>query len=360
MAPPTCYANGERAQGAAGFPPVAWRPCCDGRAQQVEAPALGWGKFCVAPPASGGAGWTALVARGSPRPRHEATFVMAGNGKAYLIGGRGLKNMSVYDVASNSWSDGPATPLEMHHMQAVHLGGYIYLPSAFTGPYPYETVVPTFYAFHVATSRWETRAPLAAARRRGSAAVVARGGKIYVAMGNVGGHGEHATTLGRLDEYDPATNKWRSLPDAPHPRDHTGAGVTRDMMCVAGGRDGGVANFFNAPVAQTNCYNFTSASWTVLPSIPTPRAGSSYGTTCEGALVVAGGEGGGQAYSRVDKFDGLRWGTPTYMTAARHGSGVAVGGCGCGSLYVASGAGTQGGSMELSSAELFSSGGARC
>lgn len=41
-----CYANGQRCQGAPGFPAVEWKPCCDGNAQCVDNAALGWGKWC--------------------------------------------------------------------------------------------------------------------------------------------------------------------------------------------------------------------------------------------------------------------------------------------------------------------------
>lgn len=43
----TCYGPGIRSQGAAGFPPVTYKPCCDGSAA-VEKP-NDWGKFCPFP-----------------------------------------------------------------------------------------------------------------------------------------------------------------------------------------------------------------------------------------------------------------------------------------------------------------------
>lgn len=45
----TCYTTGERAQGAAGYPLVAWMRCCSETAEQVEDASLGWGKFCLEP-----------------------------------------------------------------------------------------------------------------------------------------------------------------------------------------------------------------------------------------------------------------------------------------------------------------------
>jgi hypothetical protein len=51
----TCYANGQRAQGAPGFPAVKYLPCCDAAAKQL--PKAGdWGLFCTAAGGGGGGG----------------------------------------------------------------------------------------------------------------------------------------------------------------------------------------------------------------------------------------------------------------------------------------------------------------
>lgn len=279
---------------------------------------------------------------------------MGDNNKAYLLGGRGNRPVNVLDLNTNTWSSASYPPEEIHHFQAVYQGGLVWIPVSWKGEYPYEKNVDKFYVYDTAADKWYTKTPLPENRRRGSAAVAFHAGKLYVAMGNIGGHGEHAETLGWLDEYDPATDTWKSdFPAAPNPRDHTGGGIVNGRFCVAGGRNGGVASFFTTPVVETNCFNFGTSKWETEASIPDGRAGSSYGVDCYGRLVVAGGEGKGSAYSRVDYFDGNNWKSPTYMSHARHGSGVAVGNCKCGNLYVASGGGTQGGSNELTSTEIY-------
>lgn len=46
-APADCYETGERAQGAPGHPPVEWKPCC--APGDVQAAKAGdWGSFCTA------------------------------------------------------------------------------------------------------------------------------------------------------------------------------------------------------------------------------------------------------------------------------------------------------------------------
>lgn len=307
-------------------------------------------------------GWSTLETTGVPIARHEATFVMGGYQKAYLLGGRRVQPVSIYDVVTQSWSEKSSPPIELHHFQAVFAAGKIWIPAAWTGGFPNEKNSPDFYVYDPETDSWETRTPMPEGRRRGSAAVVYRDGKIYIAMGNIGGHGEQATTLGWLDIYDVETDSWSIGPDAPDPRDHTGGAVIGDgsKFCVAGGRDGGRTDFFNLNIAPTNCYNFESETWDVEAVMPVPRGGSSYGTTCGGKLMVAGGEGAGQAYSRVDVFDGSEWEEPSFLVRARHGSGLAIDDCECANIYIASGSGAQGGNPELTSTEVFSSDGNMC
>lgn len=57
----TCYAAGERNQGASGFPAVLYKPCCDGQQSVVKADE--WGRFCPAA-ATGGDGGGDLTCYG--------------------------------------------------------------------------------------------------------------------------------------------------------------------------------------------------------------------------------------------------------------------------------------------------------
>lgn len=166
--------------------------------------------------------------------------------------------------------------------------------------------------------------------------------------------GEQATTLAWLDIYDIATDSWTTGPDAPNARDHTGGAVlSGGKFCVAGGRDGGIAAFFQTPILPVDCYDFASGSWTAGPDIPTGRAAVGVGSTCDGEMIVAGGEGLGQAYSETDIFDGTSWRTGPALIEARHGTGLAIGDCSCGFIYISSGGGTQGGADEIASTERY-------
>jgi len=56
----------------------------------------------------------------------------------YLIGGRRINPVDVYDPATNIWTQKGPTPIELHHFQAVVYGDAIYIMGAMTGGWPNE------------------------------------------------------------------------------------------------------------------------------------------------------------------------------------------------------------------------------
>jgi hypothetical protein len=230
--------------------------------------------------------------------------------------------------------------------------------SSWTGNYPEERNTEHIHIYDTVKNSWSTKAGLPETRRRGGAASVLVGRRIYVSHGNRGGHEQSgrdfARTLGWLDYYDIDKDQWvTNLPDAPNPRDHTGGAlVNGNRICVAGGRDGGSSGFFNLVVLPTDCYNLDTGVWSVEADIPQGRAGGAYGTTCDGKLMIAGGEGFGKAHKNVDVFDGTSWSTFASLNVGRHGSGLGFD-CQCKQIHIASGSGGQGGGPELRSVETY-------
>ena len=72
-----------------------------------------------------------------PSARHECGFVEA-NGLFYLIGGRKIKPVDIFDTKTNTWTQGAKPPIEIHHFQAISYKEDIYIIGAMTGKYPHE------------------------------------------------------------------------------------------------------------------------------------------------------------------------------------------------------------------------------
>lgn len=292
---------------------------------------------------------------GRPQARHEACFVMV-EGKGYLIGGRGTRDVSIFNAETRTWQRGPAMPTQMHHMQCVRYGGNIYIPASWFGGFPREENNPDMWILNTRTLKWSKRPGLPKGRLRGSAAAVVYNNRIYVVCGNDGGHGPPAKSLGWMDYYDLKQNKWvTNLPTMPDARDHVGGAIVKGMLCIAGGRDGGASSFFSAVKTATYCFNFQQNKWMNMNApIPAGRAGAATDRVCGGKMMVAGGEGAfSAAFTRVDLFDGSKWTSGGELVRGRHGTGLGVSRCECGQVFIASGSGMRGGSPELDSTEVY-------
>jgi N-acetylneuraminic acid mutarotase len=299
--------------------------------------------------------WETPGATNSPDARHENAFVRVGD-KFYLLGGRGIKPVGIYDPATKTWSEGASIPLEISHCQAVTYNGLIYLMGGLVGNWPSETPLTHVFIYNPLMDTWIVGPEIPADRQRGAAGAVVHNNKIYVVCGIVNGH--TSGWVPWLDEYDPATNAWKILPDAPHARDHLQAAVVNDQLVVTGGRKSGYeGQGLEATVAETDIYDFNTGKWRTLDSpsgdIPTQRAGCTV-VTVDNEIIVIGGESGSQepAHSEVEalNIETGSWRSLPPLQRGRHGTQVLLSE---GDLYIATGCGNRGGSPELDSFEKF-------
>src|SRR5205085_7653958 len=121
------------------------------------------------------------------------------------------------------------------HFQAVTFKHEIYVVGGMTGGFPHEKPLDHIYIYNPAKDEWRKSAEIPVERRRGSGGTVVYNNKIYLVCGIQDGH--YSGTVGWLEEFDPATQKWQRLPDAPHTRDHFHAAVVNRQLCLAGGRE---------------------------------------------------------------------------------------------------------------------------
>ncbi|MEM6803361.1 MAG: putative Ig domain-containing protein, partial [Bacteroidota bacterium] len=318
----------------------------DGDNSDIQSENFSW---IISPNNPGGINdnWIILEPQISPKhiPRHENSFVQAGD-KFYLFGGReSPKVVESYNYVNKSWSSSHAqAPQSFNHFQPITYQGLIWVIGAFkANGFPTEPNAERVYMYDPLNDNWINGANIPTNRRRGSAALVMYNDKFYVIGGNNNGHS--GGYVAWFDEFDPATNTWTQLTDAPRARDHFQAVLIGNKIYCAGGRQtGGSGGLLEPRLAEVDVYDFSSNSWSTLPAssnLPTLRAGTS-SVNFKGQLVVIGGEGGGMAFDDVEAFDPSNnsWTTLASMNFARHGTGAIVSGDG---IYTTSGSPVQGG-----------------
>jgi len=275
--------------------------------------------------------------------RHEAGAVAYQN-RLYLMGGRGIRQVNRYNPTSNSWENLGSPDFELSHFQPVELGGKIYVLGSLDCCFPSETVIANIQIFNPANKKWTTGAALPQNRRRGSAGVVVHNNKIYIVGGSTNGH--DGGMVNWFDEYNPANNQWKTLPNAPSKRDHFSAAIVGSKLVAAGGRQTDHPATFANLVANVDVYDFSTGKWTAGVNIPTKRAGAmtvSYGDE----VILIGGEkdSGLPALSTVEAYNVKtnKWRTLDSLNTARHSGGAAIVG---GAIHVVSGNLTTGGGNE--------------
>mmetsp|Transcript_9636 Transcript_9636/g.14160 ORF Transcript_9636/g.14160 Transcript_9636/m.14160 type:complete len:455 (-) Transcript_9636:58-1422(-) len=281
--------------------------------------------------------------------RHECSFVHAGS-KFFLFGGRENATLiDVYDLKTKLWNEEgvvrqPA-PEEFNHFQATEYQGLIFIVGAFqtNNPRPEENA-EKIAVYDPANNAWMDGPTVPVDRRRGGGGLALYNGVFYLVGGNTLGH--LGGFVDYFDSWNPRTNAFVALHDAPRDRDHFHAVICAGYLYAAGGRlSGGEGGTFAPLIPEVDYYDFEEQWWFTLPesqNLPTPRAGTT--TVCleDRYVVVIGGEGNRQAWDTVEAFDTQtkQWQALDSLTTARHGTQAILAGE---SIYVAAGSPRQGG-----------------
>jgi N-acetylneuraminic acid mutarotase len=312
----------------------------------------------VAPAATvdGAPAWTTVVATAGQMTRREECSFVAYGGRFFLLGGRGISPVDIFDPKTQAWSQGARPPVEVHHFQPVVWDRQIYLACGMTGKYPREQALDRILIYDPEKDVWSWGATIPAGRRRGSAGVVVHDGALVLVCGIINGHTDGWVNW--CDTFDFKSGQWTVLPDAPRMRDHFEAAVIDGRLYAAGGRRSSAITqqVFDLTIPEVDVYDFASKTWSTLPAasnLPTPRAGAS--TVAVGAdLIVFGGESMAQslAHAEVQALDTRtgQWRNLPPLRAGRHGTSVVYFD---GAFYTCAGAGKRGGSPLLSTMEML-------
>lgn len=298
--------------------------------------------------------WETLETKGEPVARHEAAFIEVDN-TFYLMGGRRIQEVSIFNPKTNTWTSGAKPPIEIHHFQGVAYKGNIYAIGAHTGKYPHETPLKHAYVYNTKTDSWSKGFSMPEGRVRASTTANVYKNKLYIACGIIDGHWDGHVKW--FDVYDFKTGKWAKLPDAPRVRDHATSVICNDKLYLLGGRvsSGKIKKVFELTVPEVDVYDFKTGKWSTMDKpVPTQRAGCT--SICIGdKILFTGGESINQktAHNEVEYLDTKTgdWGVLPSLITGRHGTQLIWNKK---QLYIASGCGQKGGRPELTTIEKFS------
>ncbi len=245
-----------------------------------------------------------------------------------------------YDPATDAWAKRKPMAHPAHHAAIAELNGKLYIFGGFVLP---AAGPPAWVPLNAAgesapaTDGWRALAPMPT--RRGAAPAAAAGGKLYVIGGAAQALGDTSPSihparphrsLDTVEEYDPATNSWRTRTPMPTPRNHMASGSVNGKIYVIGGRLGGafiVGMPGNTDVVQE--YDPATDRWATKAPMPTARSALS-AAVLNGRIYTGGGEV--QTYQYLAAFRAFeaydpasnRWETLPFMPQPRHGFAMAA------------------------------------
>ena len=212
------------------------------------------------------------------------------NGKVYFLGGIRIGSEFVtgqtfeYDPATNTWTERATMPTPRGASGVAALGGRIYVAGGLTA----ADSVNNFEAFDPAGNAWAILPPMPTARDHLTAQ--ATGSKFYAIAGR------RSDNFRVNEEYDPATNRWTARALIPTARGGLGSGTIGGRIQVFGGE--GPSGTPEGTFRQNEEYDPATNTWRSLAPMPTPRHGL-YGATVEGRriFVPSGGPVAGGNFS---------------------------------------------------------------
>ncbi len=184
------------------------------------------------------------------------------DGKLYIMGesypnqGNYDTSMTIYDLTSNTWSEGPSIPVNDNYALAA-ANGQVYMLGQGNG----LTVLPTIREFDPNSGTWTRKADCPSNLFSNAPnAVCENGNKVYVIFGGVHIQGE---------EYDPSTDSWSSLPSISiSPIFDFSVAWLDDKLYIVGGVDPTFQLAYNV----VEEYNPISNQWNQKPSLLISRA----------------------------------------------------------------------------------------
>jgi hypothetical protein len=220
--------------------------------------------------------WNSLAPMPTPRFDLRANIV---GGKIYLAGGMRylssdpysivvLNTFEIYDISSNSWSDGPSMPTAVFGYASAVVGNKIYViggKSSLSYGYGQLDLVQIY---DCESGTWSLGNSIPLPTYVGSACATTgeyAPKRIYVFGGCPQKDHSEGTSVNATQVYDPETNNWTFGADMPTARFGSAVANANDTLYVIGGRTGNHIQYKGTNVTE----QYTPFGY-VSPSSPSP------------------------------------------------------------------------------------------
>ena len=253
--------------------------------------------------------WTTLA----PIPTgQEAVTAACLDGRIYVMGGGGTNQMFIYDIASNTWGSGAATPQPIEAAVAGALDGKVYLVGGDSDFTPGNGVYNTVSVYDVASNTWSTGSPMPTGSSNAGGVQV--GNFLYVAGG--WGNSSPGSNLTETERYDMSSDAWDTGPAfTPAKSDFALAASGAALYSIAGDGNGG--GFFDATssVHRLDLSSWPGGTWEDLGDpLPGARTANQAGF-CTTALT------GGETWSVGGVDTSFTWHNDAFYRASGEGCG---------------------------------------
>jgi serine/threonine protein kinase/N-acetylneuraminic acid mutarotase len=249
------------------------------------------------------------------RVARDAVAVTEADGTIWVFGGMGADDRvsgrhEGYDPAIDSWKGGEDLPVPVQRAMSVTWQG---TPVVIGGwrTEGTDARVATDRVWRVVNGRWTDLPPLLQPRAAAAAAVV---GERIIVTGGVDASGRLVSTTEIFDG-----TSWKLGAPVPTPRQMLGAASDGELVYVVGGTNG------TSDLATVEAYDPAADKWASMPQLPEPRSDFGVAVT-DARLVAVGGTSAGQVLKSVAALDltSETWTNLPDMGTARHGSAVAA------------------------------------
>jgi len=207
----------------------------------------------------------------------------------------------IYDIASNTWSNGPNTNVAHSYTAGTSVGGTLYVLAGFNGTNDTGTL-ESLTVFCPCTQAWQNEPPMTTARRNAATAVVAP--NLYAITG-FDSVSPYVTTN---EQFNGTT--WTTR--APIPIRHAQGRATAlgSKIYVPGGFN---STDFGGALDTMQIYNTLTDTWSPGANLPAARSGVATAAFNGSVYVIAGYNPVGTGHNEVYIYNPI---TNTYTTGA--------------------------------------------